>query len=306
MLANPSYGTTIYRPSDSLALPDTMNFPVGLEPIYHNGKELPKKDGQFVVNRRTNEPISIVGGQYVAHDYNHFWEPLIEGIEMSGIDLSKATVKFTNIRHGAAMKAVITIPNEDVSNIMGEAMALGIGVLNSLDGSLKYEVSVYNIRLACFNGLWRMAESTSAKFKHTVGTDPERIATVASTWPLELRQDTHAFKHMREVFIHPSIAEDFLSRKLCVTRTKRETKINKKWLNRMLALNDTYRATMGDNAWALYNAITHYGTHVDTDSIRGDVGQRAVRQEKEAQTLVRGSAWKDLIRFGDLEQRLVA
>ena len=290
----------------SLALPEQFNFPVGLEPIYHNGKELPKKDGQFVVNLRTNEPISIVGGQYVAHDYNHFWEPLIEGIDMSGIDLSTATAKFTNIRNGAGMKAVITIPNDDVSNIVGEAMALGIGVLTSHDGSLKYEVSAYNIRLACLNGLWRMAESTSAKFKHTLGTNPERISTVASAWPMALRQDTVVYNHMRELSLHPSVAEAFLARNLCVTHTKRETKVNKKWLNKMLSLHDTYRATMGDTAWALYNTITDYGTHVDTDNIRGDVGQRAVRQEKDAQTLVRGSAWKDLIKYEELEQQVVA
>ena len=290
--------------SNSLALPEQFNFPVGLEPIYHNGIKIPKKDGQFVVNKRTNEPISIVGGQYVAHDYNHFWEPFIKGIYMSGLDLSNATVKFISIQNCSAMKAIITIPNDVISNIVGEPMALGIDFKTSHNGSLKYEVTVYNIRLACENGLLRIAESTSAKFKHTIGTDPERIATVASTWPSELRKDAHLFNHMREVPISLPVAEAFLAKNLCITQTKHgRIKINKKWLNNMLSFHDFYKSTMGDTAWTLYNALTHYGTHVDTDSIRGDVGQRAIRQEKDVQTLVRGSAWKSLIRFGDFEQQ---
>ncbi len=64
---------------------------------------------------------------------------------------------------------------------------------------------------------------------------------------------------------------------------------------------------MGDTAWALYNTLTGYGTHVDTTSIGGaDLGQRALRQEKQVQTLVRGSAFKNLINYEEFEQRHVA
>ena len=144
-----------------------------------------------------------------------------------------------------------------------------------------------------------IGDNTSVKFKHTAGTDPARIGRVASQWPVALERDAHLFNHMRNVPISPTVAQVFLA--------QFDLSVKKKWLSLMLSLHDRYRKTIGNNAYALYNALTDYGTHVDTTSIRGaDLGQRALRQEKEVQTLVRGSAFKNLINYEEFEQRHVA
>ena len=55
-------------------------------------------------------------------------------------------------------------------------------------------------------------------------------------------------------------------------------------LNFMMGLWDTYSNRIGNNGYALYNSLTHYGTHVDRDSLRGaEYGDRALRQEQEVQ-----------------------
>ena len=69
----------------------------------------------------------------------------------------------------------------------------------------------------------------------------------------------------------------------------------------------SYSSSIGKNGYAFYNVLTHYGTHVDPESLRGaEVGNRALRQEQDVQTLVRGKAFKSLIRYDDFEQRVAA
>ena len=51
--------------------------------------------------------------------------------------------------------------------------------------------------------------------------------------------------------------------KFCTTTTKVESRVNKAWLGRMVTLWDNYSRSIGKNGYALYNALTHYGTHSD-------------------------------------------
>jgi hypothetical protein len=112
---------------------------------------------------------------------------------------------------------------------------------------------------------------------------------------------------MRKVGVARETVQTFLAENLCVARTKSGDQVNKKWLNRMLDLWDNYSSGIGHNGYALYNSLTHYGTHVNPASLRGaEVGNRVLRQEQDVQTLVRGTAFKNLIRYDDFEQQLAA
>lgn len=54
-----------------------------------------------------------------------------------------------------------------------------------------------------------------------------------------------------------------------------------------------------NNAYALYNALTHYATHIDTEKTRADLSLKAIRQEQTINTFVKGDAFKKLIRYDD-------
>ena len=172
---------------------------------------------------------------------------------------------------------------------------------------MKYDVSAFIKRLWCSNGQARIAENTSVKFKHTISTEPEKIGQVAATWPTILEDDAHLFNHMRKVPVERDTVQNFMTKNLCLTKTKTKIKVNDKWLGRMMGLWDTYSSQIGKNGYAFYNALTHYGTHVDGNSLRGaEIGNVQLRQEQNVQALVRGGAFKKLIRYDDFEQRLAA
>ena len=292
---------------DTFALPQSLQFNPVLMPIEHEGVRLPASIGQKIVRDDSNEVLGIVKSKYIPQPYSALWEPLVEGLEESGLDLDDAEIKWSTMNNGARMFADITLKSYNYDRIVGEKTALQMRVRNSVDGSLKYDVSAFIKRLWCSNGQARIAENTSVKFKHTISTEPEKIGRVAGTWPMILEDDAHLFNHMRRVLMERDTVQDFMTTNLCLTKTKTKVKVNDKWLGRMMGLWDTYSHQIGKNGYALYNSLTHYGTHVDRDSLRGaEVGNVQLRQEQNVQALVRGDAFKKLIRYDDFEQRLAA
>jgi len=292
---------------NTFALPENLKFNPVLMPIEHEGVRLPASIGQKIVRDDTNEVLGIVKSRYTPQPYSSLWEPLVEGLEESGLDLDDAEIKWSTMNNGARMFADIMLKSYNYDHIVGEKTALQMRVRNSVDGSLKYDVSAFLNRLACLNGQSPIAENTSVRFKHTMSTEPEKIGKVASAWPSILENDAHLFNHMRRVPMERDTVQNFMVTNLCVTKTKTKIKVNDKWLGRMMGLWDNYSSTIGKNGYAFYNCLTHYGTHVDNDSIRGaEIGNVRLRQEQNVQSLVRGSAFKKLIRYSDFEQRLAA
>ena len=290
-----------------LELPEELKFKPVLRSIEHDGKVLSSLIGQKIVRDDKNEVLGIVKSRYAPQPYSALWNPLLEGLQNSDLDMSKAEVKWSIMNNGARMFADITLRQYDYDKIVGEPTALAMRVYNSVDGSLSYSVTAFIKRLVCLNGMTSVGQNTSVRFKHTAGTDPVRIAQVASTWPVALENDAHMFNHMKAIPIQRPDAQTFLTKNLCVTRTKSKIKTNEKWLNTMMSLYDRYSDSIGNNTYALYNALTHYGTHIDLESVRGaDLGNRALRQEKDVKNLVQGRAFKNLINYDEFEQRLAA
>ena len=293
--------------TDVFELPSQLRFTPVLRPIEHEGRTISKRLGQKIVRDDTNEVLGIVKSKYTPQPYSKLWEPLVEGLKASKLDLFDAKVRWIIMNNGARMYADIELKAYDFEKIVGEPTSLALRVKNSIDGSIKYDVSAFLRRLSCANGQTRIAENTSVQFKHTINTEPEKIGNLASTWPEVLQEDGHLFNHMRKVGVARETVQTFLAENLCVTRTKSGDQVNKKWLNRMLDLWDNYSSGIGHNGYALYNSLTHYGTHVNPASLRGaEVGNRVLRQEQDVQTLVRGTAFKNLIRYDDFEQQLAA
>ena len=277
-------------------MPEVLDFEPVLKPVIYNGQPVPDK--MFVVRQDNDQPLAVVGSKHRPTNYRKLWEPLREGLIASDLDLTDATVKWHVVGNGAAMFADITLKAYDFEHIIGEPTSMKMRVLNSVNGSWKYDVSAMLMRLACLNGMSRVDQGTSAAFKHTVNTNPQRIGDVASQWPILLESDGHFFNHMKKVEITSEEAKALFSR-FCTTTTKVESRVNKAWLGRMVTLWDNYSSTIGQNGYALYNALTHYGTHSDKVTSRGDVNAKLVRQEQSVTKFLRSPAFKKVVRYDD-------
>ena len=277
-------------------MPEVLDFEPVLKPVIYNGQPVPDK--MFVVREDTDQPLAVVGSKHRPTNYRKLWEPLREGLAASDLDLTDATVQWHVVNNGAAMFADVTLKAYDFERIIGEPTSMKMRVLNSVNGSWKYDVSAFLLRLACLNGMSRVDQGTSASFKHTVNTDPEKIGDVASQWPILLESDGHFFNHMKNVYLTNEEATALFA-KFCTTTTKVESRVNKAWLGRMVTLWDNYSRSIGKNGYALYNALTHYGTHSDKATSRGDVNAKLVRQEQSVTKFLRSPAFKKAVRYDD-------
>ena len=277
-------------------MPEVLDFEPVLKPVIYNGQPVPDK--MFVVREDTDQPLAVVGSKHRPTNYRKLWEPLREGLAASDLDLTDATVQWHVVNNGAAMFADVTLKAYDFERIIGEPTSMKMRVLNSVNGSWKYDVSAFLLRLACLNGMSRVDQGTSASFKHTVNTDPEKIGDVASQWPILLESDGHFFNHMKKVYLTNEEATALFA-KFCTTTTKVESRVNKAWLGRMVTLWDNYSRSIGKNGYALYNALTHYGTHSDKATSRGDVNAKLVRQEQSVTKFLRSPAFKKAVRYDD-------
>ena len=277
-------------------MPEVLDFEPVLKPVIYNGQPVPDK--MFVVREDTDQPLAVVGSKHRPTNYRKLWEPLREGLAASDLDLTDATVQWHVVNNGAAMFADVTLKAYDFERIIGEPTSMKMRVLNSVNGSWKYDVSAFLLRLACLNGMSRVDQGTSASFKHTVNTDPEKIGDVASQWPILLESDGHFFNHMKKVYLTNEEATALFA-KFCTTTTKVESRVNKAWLGRMVTLWDNYSRSIGKNGYALYNALTHYGTHSDKSTSRGDVNAKLVRQEQSVTKFLRSPAFKKAVRYDD-------
>ena len=279
-------------------MPEVLDFEPVLKPVIYNGQPVPDK--MFVVREDNDQPLAVVGSKHRPTNYRKLWEPLREGLIASDLDLTDATVQWHVVNNGAAMFADVTLKAYDFERIIGEPTSMKMRVLNSVNGSWKYDVSAFLLRLACLNGMSRVDQGTSASFKHTVNTDPEKIGDVASQWPILLESDGHFFNHMKKVKLTSEEAKALFT-KFCTTTTKVESRVNKAWLGRMVTLWDNYSRSIGQNGYALYNALTHYGTHSDKSTSRGDVNAKLVRQEQSVTKFLRSPAFKKAVRYDDFD-----
>ena len=277
-------------------MPEVLDFEPVLKPVLYMGQLV--HDKMFVVREDNDQPLAVVGSKHRPTNYRKLWEPLREGLAASDLDLTDATVQWHVVNNGAAMFADVTLKAYDFERIIGEPTSMKMRVLNSVNGSWKYDVSAFLLRLACLNGMSRVDQGTSASFKHTVNTDPEKIGDVASQWPILLESDGHFFNHMKKVYLTNEEATALFA-KFCTTTTKVESRVNKAWLGRMVTLWDNYSRSIGKNGYALYNALTHYGTHSDKATSRGDVNAKLVRQEQSVTKFLRSPAFKKAVRYDD-------
>ena len=290
--------------SRGYGIPEEFCFGITTEPVidHKTGDHVGKN---FVRNSQTGKVIAVNGTKHVASPYPVLIEPLFAGIEAGlGGDETDVKMKWTLIEGGRKMYADIILEAYNFENIIGEATALGVRIQNSIDGSTSYGISVFIWRVACENGMWRVAETTSVRKKHTIRAEPERIAKVAAEWPSQLTTDAHLFNHMKKQIVSTDTIKTFLEQYLCLTKKRTQVKVNQKWLERMMVLWYDYSRSIGSNAYAFYNVLTHDGTHVDLDSGRGAaVGNRALQQERDVRTLVQGQAFKNLIDYQGFEQQ---
>ena len=167
-----------------------------------------------------------------------------------------------------------------------------IKAVDSHDQKFKRQIAAMIMRLECLNGMISMAENTSMAQKHTVNAMPEVMGAVASAWPKMLTVEAEMMNYLRSVKVSDDAALDFYATNLASRKTRTGTEINKARLNYIMHIHDSYN--MPDDAYKVYNTLTHLSTHIETQREGTCPMTKQLRMEGEIQTIIQGNSFREL------------
>lgn len=269
------------------ALPTNLNFDPIREPQIRNGVAI--KNKFWVINPNTDTVIGDGKSIHNPQNFSKAWDSFREGLLNSGLDTSGAEVKFSAIKDGAAMSASIVLKKYQYEKVLGEPAKMTMNFSDSHDQSIRRQIRAMIYRLACLNGMIAPRESVGIVQKHTTYSDPETVGKVAARFPQQLMRDAQVMRIMQGIRVEHHEAIDFLKRNVATYQTKSGTKVNNKWLERIVGIHDSYR-DLGHTSYRLYNTLTHLSTHIETRS--ADVAQKRIRMEQDIESVIRGEEFQ--------------
>jgi hypothetical protein len=269
------------------ALPQILDFDPVREPQIRNGVAI--RNQYWVVNPNTDTVIGNGKSIHNPQNFSKVWDSFREGLLHSGLDTSEAEVKFNVIKEGAAMDAQIVLKRYQYEQVLGEPAKMTMSFRDSHDQSIRRQIRAMIYRLACLNGMIAPREAVGIVQKHTTYSDPDTVGKIASKFPDQLLKDAQTMRLMQGVKVQRADAIDFLERNVATYPTKTGTKVNKKWLDRIVGIHDSYNI-LGDNTYHLYNTLTHISTHVESRT--ADVATKRIRIEQDIESVIRGEEFQ--------------
>ena len=269
------------------ALPQILDFDPVREPQIRNGVAI--RNQYWVVNPNTDTVIGNGKSIHNPQNFSKVWDSFREGLLHSGLDTSEAEVKFNVIKEGAAMEAQIVLKRYQYEQVLGEPAKMTMSFRDSHDQSIRRQIRAMIYRLACLNGMIAPREAVGIVQKHTTYSDPDTVGKIASKFPDQLLKDAQVMRLMQGVKVQRAEAIDFLERNVATYPTKTGTKVNKKWLDRIVGIHDSYNI-LGENSYHLYNTLTHISTHVESRT--ADVATKRIRIEQDIESVIRGEEFQ--------------
>jgi hypothetical protein len=269
------------------ALPQILDFEPVREPQIRNGVAI--RNQYWVVNPNTDTVIGNGKSIHNPQNFSKVWDSFREGLLHSGLDTSEAEVKFNVIKEGAAMEAQIVLKRYQYEQVLGEPAKMTMSFRDSHDQSIRRQIRAMIYRLACLNGMIAPREAVGIVQKHTTYSDPDTVGKIASKFPDQLLKDAQVMRLMQGVKVQRADAIDFLERNVATYPTKTGTKVNKKWLDRIVGIHDSYNI-LGENSYHLYNTLTHISTHVESRT--ADVATKRIRIEQDIESVIRGEEFQ--------------
>lgn len=272
------------------ALPAVLDFEPARELQVRNGVAL--SDRYWVVNPVTDTVIGDSRSVHRTANFRTMWDNLREGLALANIDTSHAQVDFSTIGDGAAFSAKIILNKYDFEKKLGEAAKMQMNVRDSHDQSVKRQVEAMIYRLACLNGMIAPRERVGISQKHTTYSDPETVGRVAANFPTQLEEQAEMMAQMRMIKVQRDVVIKFLESHVATYQTRTGSKVNKKWLDKIVGIYDNY-SSIGDNAYRVYNTLTHISTHVEGRD-GTDLERKRIRIETDIHGVMQSEAYQNL------------
>ena len=218
-----------------------------------------------LINTKSGKIMSIVSDSYKVVTNEEIFSSFCKNIEDANIDTDGATVNVRQTSTGSRAMVDFTFPAHKIS-VDGDnsATALQFCALNSFDGSTRYVAKAGGLRMKCMNGQIVGNIIGAYSSLHTKALDVDLGADVISKMLKDFDTSKQYWNRMMQVGVRDNIAYHVIVKFLGIKEYEgapaRPIRKNKRF-DELVGLWAQYRRELGDNAYALYNALTHYISH---------------------------------------------
>jgi hypothetical protein len=207
-----------------------------------------------------DELVAVVGKNYKVVSNEEVFSAFCKNIEASAINADGAKVKVRQTSKCERALVDFTFPAESirVRDDVSETV-LQLCALNSFDGTTRYRTKAGGLRMQCLNGQILGDIVASYSCAHTASLDVDAGAATVVSMIQEFKKAENFWGALTLHRVHDytatQVCREFLGIKEC---EHGETERRNSRLEQCLYLWRMYKAEMGDNAYALYNALTDY------------------------------------------------
>ena len=229
-----------------------------------------------IINNNNGKVIGLVGQNYRVVPNEEIFDSFCRSVEASDIDSTDATVNVSFAKDGARTLVDFVFPNEHFKvNGDSSTTALSITALNSFDGSTRYLTKAGGLRMKCLNGQLLGTVAGSYSSTHSPNLSVEEGAKQVVRMLQDFRKAQDYFGDMMSKRVGDEIAAGVILKYFDkedieqLDKNKNARQVFQNW--------KIYKMEMGDNLYALYNALTDYVTHKQSKT--GAAG-RLIRERK--------------------------
>lgn len=233
-----------------------------------SGAEVPGK--VCIVNEMTDAVLGVVSPTYRIVTNHEVVSHLSDALDASGLDLDEMVAKVETGYGGSRSQVKVLLPAHTITlpkgcgSISGDETSLEFHAFNSYDGRWKYALRAGAVRFACLNGQVLGSFLGSYVEYHNSKLDVEEGARRVTAIANQFSGFEGWFASMVSRELDQGVITDIFGRFLTGAPVKDpdlEKFMQRKQVSELTKLLDGYRKEMGDNAYALYNALTDYVTH---------------------------------------------
>ena len=214
-----------------------------------------------LINASTNQPMSVVSSTYRTVSNEEIFNSFLSRVLDSGIDANDAQVNVRFANNGAKTMVDFRFPNETVTPFGDTSQTqLQIVALNSFDGSTRYVTKVGGFRMKCLNGQIIGKTIGAYSSAHHPGLNVDKGAAKVIAMLQNFRGAGEYWSALMTRKISEDVAMEVIAQFLGVDYTDQDA-MNTPAVRAIAGRWDSYRDELGNNAYAIYNALTDYVSH---------------------------------------------
>lgn len=227
---------------------------------------IPVPNKKVLYRDDNNGFLNIVSLKYKPVDHRSMIDALRSIIAYSGLNYESVQETITTDKSGAKCFVKYVLPNEQIQTPDGDTAALSFLGVNSFDGTFAFILSVGARQSACMNGqVFTKNAATLYKSRHCQGLSVGRGADILrkgvevlesqqKLWQDWYKSPVESMVLVNTIFARAAGIEDYF-KFVAQNRTSKSLDYMRQQFLKV------YKPRLGNNYWAVYNAMTDWSTH---------------------------------------------